>query len=82
MVVLGIGLVFGGLLVIVLERQVLRRVSLLGTDMRQIADGHDPATRVNVIGQDEIADLATAINTTLESLQQAEQEQRRIRMQE
>jgi sensor domain CHASE-containing protein/anti-anti-sigma regulatory factor len=72
---IAVALLFAGLAMVILERQILRRVSQLSVRMHEIAAGSDfPHARVTMAGRDEIADLATSINATLATLQRAEQE--------
>jgi anti-anti-sigma factor len=71
----GVALLFAGLIMLILERQILIRISQLSRRMHEIAAGSDfPHARVTMAGRDEIADLATSINATLATLQRAEQE--------
>jgi PAS domain S-box-containing protein len=70
---LGIGLVFGGVTLLLLERLVLSRLSHLSKDVSTIRRD-DLSRRVSVQGQDELAKLATRINTMLSDLEQYERE--------
>jgi PAS domain S-box-containing protein len=67
-----------GLGLLVLNRTFMRRIASLG---RQVADvGHtsDLALRVRLPGSDELSQLATDVNTTLESLQQTQRDKDRM----
>ncbi|MBT8224520.1 MAG: HAMP domain-containing protein [Dactylosporangium sp.] len=66
--------VAGGVL---LSRRVLRPVGTLTTAARRFGDG-DLATRVRVSGHDELAELGCSFNRMAESIQSAEERQRRM----
>ncbi len=61
---------FALLLVAVLDRTVLRRVARLAREVQACGEGGDFSTRVAAAGDDEIGDLARAINNTLDALWQ------------
>lgn len=69
----GIGLVFGGVTLLLLERLVLSRLSHLSKEVSTIRRD-DLSQRVSVQGQDELSQLATHINTMLSDLEQYERE--------
>jgi len=73
--ILAIGLVFGGMTLLLLEKLVLARLYRLSQEVSQISGGNDLAIRVSAIGEDELSDLGYRINTMLETLQTYEQEQ-------
>lgn len=83
LIALGVmGLLFGSLMLFIVQRQVLRRVTRLGREVQEVADGNNAATHVSILGNDEITDLAIAFNTSLDTLQRMEQEHLQSRLQE
>lgn len=65
----------GALIILVMiDRLVVRRVARLGHELTRIADAADVSQRVSVHGHDELADLAHGINATLAALAQAQVE--------
>lgn len=67
--ILLVGLAFGALQCVMLDRQVLARVIELGTGIARIRSPEDLATGVHVKGQDELSRLGGQINDMLERLQ-------------
>ena len=63
------GIVFGGVVLLLLEKSVISRLSSLNSNVRSIANSGDASARVHSHGRDEIADLGEAINRMLGSLQ-------------
>ncbi len=61
--------VFGVVVLLLLERVVLRRLSRLNTSFGAISSSSDHAMRLPVTGHDELAQLATSANRMLESLE-------------
>ncbi len=75
---LGAGLVFAVLTLVLLEKLVLARLARLSAQVRSIKTDHDLSTRIRLEGQDELSKLARAINrmlSTLESLHHKTQDQ-------
>ena len=70
------GLIFGVLVLVLLEKTVLERLDALNKSVRQIGAKGDLAERVPVTGSDELAHLAGSINRTLEDLEHARKKQR------
>lgn len=70
---LGIGVVFGGVTLLLLERLVLSRLSKLSKEVSTIRRD-DLSRRVSANGKDELTQLATRINTMLADLEQYERE--------
>ncbi len=62
------GLVFAAVVVFLLEKLVVSRLSVLSTCVAAIARSGDASTRLQSSGSDEIADLSDAINRMLASL--------------
>ncbi len=62
------GIVFGGVVLLLLEKSAFSRLSSLNNSVRSIANSGDASARVHSEGRDEIADLGEAINRMLESL--------------
>jgi len=75
------GLAFLGLTVLLLEKLVLSRVSRLSKSVRAIGEGGDITERLEVTGNDELANLGTGINGMLESLEEAGRERRMMEQQ-
>jgi PAS domain S-box-containing protein len=63
------GVVFGGVVLLLLESSVVSRLSSLNNSVRSIANSGDVSARFRSVGRDEIADLGEAINGMLGSLQ-------------
>jgi PAS domain S-box-containing protein len=66
---LAVGLVFGTLVLVLLERLVLSRVSSLSRSVRNIAVMGGTGMRLAMAGTDELTDLTNAINAMLHSLE-------------
>jgi signal transduction histidine kinase/DNA-binding response OmpR family regulator len=74
-----VGLVFGGVTLMLLEKLVLARLARLNREVKQIdATGGGLSQRVSAIGDDELANLATSINRLLASLEQYEQDRQQV----
>ncbi|MBD2104344.1 CHASE4 domain-containing protein [Leptolyngbya sp. FACHB-261] len=71
---LGIGLVFGCVALLLLEKLVLARLAQLSASVRSIRSSDDLDRRVLVKGKDELSSLARAINRMLETLAQLHQQ--------
>ncbi len=71
---IGLGLLFGAVAWWSMEKTVLARLTDLQNNVQRIGDSTDMSLRVPVSGQDELTDLACAINSTLESLQLSRQQ--------
>jgi two-component sensor histidine kinase/sensor domain CHASE-containing protein len=70
MIALAIAAVLSSVLVVfVIERLVLRRLSRLGAEIDRIGETHDLGARVEAGGDDELSSLAGTVNDTLEELQ-------------
>jgi sensor domain CHASE-containing protein/nitrogen-specific signal transduction histidine kinase/CheY-like chemotaxis protein len=72
-----VGLVFGLVIILLLEKQVLSRVTRLGKTVSAIGLSGDLSTRVSITGKDELSGLANEVNRMLEALQQSEVSLRR-----
>jgi len=68
------GLVFGGVVLLLLEKSVISRLRSLNKNVRSIANSGDASARVQCEGRDEIADLSAVINRMLGSLQLAQKQ--------
>jgi PAS domain S-box-containing protein len=68
----GISLVLGFVIILFLEKAVLSRLVRLSNDVSDVGTGHDFSVRVPVAGNDELSDLANAINETLSELEQVQ----------
>ncbi|GIV98466.1 MAG: hypothetical protein KatS3mg057_3123 [Herpetosiphonaceae bacterium] len=66
------GLIFGGAVMLLLERVVLSRLARLSSRVSEIGAQSDFAARVPPAGNDELSDLAKAINGMLDALEEAE----------
>jgi HAMP domain-containing protein len=64
-----VGLVFIGLVLVILEKRVLARTQALSRDVALIGQGGDPAARVAVNGHDELSELAASVNRMLAGLE-------------
>jgi signal transduction histidine kinase/ActR/RegA family two-component response regulator len=72
------GVVFSVLTLFLIDRLLLRRLTQLETGVGQIGISGDPAARVPVTGDDELAHLAQAINEMLATLERAQRENARL----
>lgn len=72
--IVGAGVVFGLVTILLLEKQVLSRLSRLSKSVRRIGTAADASERVSIAGTDELASLAGTINNMLEALQKSQQE--------
>jgi PAS domain S-box-containing protein len=63
------GIVFGGVVLLLLEKSVISRLRSLNNSVASIANSGDASGRVHCSGRDEIANLCGAINRMLGSLQ-------------
>ncbi len=66
------GLIVGGTLALLLERTVLSRLGQLNREVRDIGASGNMTQRVSPQGRDEVGSLASEINRTLESLDNAQ----------
>ncbi|MEG4026175.1 response regulator [Microcoleus sp. S13C4] len=66
--ILGVGLIFSAITLLLLEKLVLARLASLSTSVSNIAASGDPDLRVHMAGADELASLADGINRMLEAL--------------
>lgn len=71
MSLLAAGLLFGGMTVLLLERQVLSRLINLSRRVKDIGRQGTPSMRVSAAGKDEVSDLAESINEMLTGLEQS-----------
>jgi sensor domain CHASE-containing protein len=69
---LAIGLIFGAVSMILLERSVLARLAYLNLSVDGIGATGDLSKRVHLPGQDELSSLAKAINDMLSKLERAQ----------
>ncbi|PPT07883.1 Adenylate cyclase [Geitlerinema sp. FC II] len=67
--VLVVGLLLSGAIVLLLEKLVLRRLSHLSHEVREIGTRNDLSLRVRETGNDELSSLAHSVNGMLESLE-------------
>ncbi|HEU5100282.1 MAG TPA: CHASE4 domain-containing protein [Roseiflexaceae bacterium] len=66
-----VGLAFGVMTLLLVERLILARLAQLNLSVKRIGARSDLAARVALRGQDELAQLAQAINGMLDALAQA-----------
>lgn len=76
LLLIGLGLLFTLLYLLMLEKTVLARLSSLGRQVFQIGQLNQPSLRASVPGHDEISRLADSINRMLQSLETAQSELR------
>src|SRR5450830_1937931 len=67
-----------GLGLLVVNRTFMRRIAVLGQQVAEVGHASDLGLRVHLSGSDELSQLATDVNTTLESLQQTQQDKDRM----
>lgn len=76
MILISIGMLFGGIHLLFLEKTVLLRLTSLSEQVMEIGKEGNPAALVKRTGDDELADLADNINKMLNSLTLAQNELR------
>jgi anti-anti-sigma factor len=69
-----VGLTFGGITLLLVDRLILARLGLLNRSVKRIETQSDLAARVELAGRDELAQLAQAINAMLDALAHANAE--------
>ncbi|MBC7086597.1 MAG: response regulator [Methanomethylovorans sp.] len=72
-----IGIICGIVLMVLLDKLVLDRVSLLSSNLTNITEKGLISSRIDIKGNDEIKDLANTINYMLESLENNEIENKK-----
>jgi signal transduction histidine kinase len=70
------GLLFGGIILALLERVVLSRLARLQADVRRIGEQSDLSKRIQISGDDELAQLTASINDMLVAIERAQAERR------
>lgn len=73
---LAVGLVFGSVMLLLLERLVLFRLARLSATVSSIGAHSDFSARVSMTGRDELSSLASVINGMLTALEQSQSELR------
>jgi PAS domain S-box-containing protein len=68
------GGVFCGVMLLFMRGTVLKRLATLSSTVGEISKCGDISERVEIVGEDELEDLAASINTMLASLETAEQD--------
>jgi signal transduction histidine kinase len=76
--ILALGTLVGAAYLIMLEQTVLTRLTHLNNDVDRIKTTGDPSDRIHIPGQDELTNLADAINGMLEKLEQNQIEHERV----
>ncbi len=69
-----VSLALGGVILVLIERLVISRLEGLQQGLRQIRGGTDLSRRVEVVGNDELAQLGVTVNDTLSALERSQQE--------
>lgn len=69
LMLLGAGLLFGAMMLVLLEHTVLSRLSKLSADVSNIGLGGDLSARVSSTGDDEISSLARTVNRMMGDLE-------------
>ncbi len=72
LLVMVVGLVFGVVTLLLLEKLVLARLTQLNQEVSQVGESSDLSLRVSALGNDELANLGFTINTMLTALEQYE----------
>jgi len=76
--IVGVSLAFGLVTILLLEKQVLSRLSYLSRSVSDIGTGGKISARVSVPGSDELSKLGATINGMLAALEQSETELREL----
>ncbi len=69
---LGVSLGFSGLTLLLFEKLVLSRLTILSRKVERIGDKGDLSMRVNIAGHDELSSLGMTINGMLKALQESQ----------
>lgn len=72
-----VGLIFGGISIWLIEKQVLSRLFRLNADVTSIGVKQELSSRVVMNGEDELSSLASAINKMLEAIERLQAEQKK-----
>ncbi len=75
--IFGSGLIFGLVMLMLLEKSVLSRLAFLSSNVNAIGVSGSHSMRISMTGKDELSDLAEVINKMLEELEQAEEAKKR-----
>jgi len=70
--IVGSGLVFGIVIIVLLEKNVLSRLAFLSSNVSEIGKIGDHTMRISLRGKDELSNLANDINSMLEQLERAD----------
>ncbi|MFA4953868.1 MAG: CHASE4 domain-containing protein [Patescibacteria group bacterium] len=73
-----IGVLLAVIAIFVMNHFILNRVTSLGRQVTEVGHTNDLSLRVRLPGSDELSQLATDVNTTLESLQQTQRDKDRM----
>src|SRR5450830_655467 len=73
-----IGAILAAIAIVMMNHFVLQRITSLGRQVTEVGHTSNLALRVRLSGSDELAQLATDINATLESLQHTQQDKNRM----
>ena len=76
LMIVGAGLLFGIVTILLLEKQVLSRLTRLSNGIRNIGTSGDITSRVQMPGTDELSVLAGTVNGLLAAIEQSESELR------
>jgi PAS domain S-box-containing protein len=69
-----VGALFSGLMLLIVERLVISPVARLNRDVERVGELADLSIRIEATGKDELAQLASTINTMLAALDRAQVE--------
>lgn len=75
--IIGSGIVFGLVTILLLEKNVLSRLAFLSSRVSAIGASGDFSMRVSMTGKDELSNLSEEINGMLEELEKAEEEKKK-----
>lgn len=78
LMIVGAGLLFGIVTILLLEKQVLSRLTRLSNSIQSIGTSGDITARVSMPGVDELSVLASTINGLLAAMEQSEGELREL----
>jgi two-component system sporulation sensor kinase A len=73
-----VGVIFGGVIMLLLEQFVLSRLSKFIEDIRKIGKSGDFKARISVAGKDELSSLGNEVNQMLSTLQKSSEQLRQI----
>jgi serine phosphatase RsbU (regulator of sigma subunit)/sensor domain CHASE-containing protein len=70
------GIIFAGVVIFLLERSILSRLTLLISGVNRVRDTNDLGLRLSIPGEDEMSNLTANINDMLDAIAQSDEQQK------